>query len=608
MNASSILGSLKKVVLTRQGAFLASLLYVPSLLFVPGLLFLVSACQTASPEGGLPTNALSLVPTSSQTIQEPSATPSFAGQFLAARYAQQIQDNAAASSFFSNALRFGQADEVLLKYSFINHYQNGNLAEAIRLARDFERLSIDFGLAAEPAIAKAVQDEDWQALIALSEKIEVSDDFYLLAGGLRALAYIGLGEPETALGFLHELERFVEVSDSAQETVILLLGGYIFEYLENNEEAIRYFRQVLAKSQNEYIVLSAGAGLWRQGKSLQAENLWLTGLSADAAPLTLIAKMRANSSTASHAPQLNKIIAQFLFDTSWLSADSYHKNLTIARAHLAISISPDLDAAHMALAKWYLNANNISRAAMHLNKIDEDAPLSLQRRLLQLALAEETGKTADALASLKTELTPDNEVSGDQLATPIKIERSLLAHAGGDMWRRSGACIKALPFYQLALDYGLNSYRLYRSMGICFEQTEKHAQAEQALLTAIELNPNDAISLNYLGYWWADEGRHLKKAITLIKKAVRLQPRSGYYADSLGWVYYRQGAFDEAVEWLEKAIQLTPTDAIISEHLGDAYWQTGRLTEARFKWQHALDMGIEQARVPALQDKLANGL
>jgi len=89
---------------------------------------------------------------------------------------------------------------------------------------------------------------------------------------------------------------------------------------------------------------------------------------------------------------------------------------------------------------------------------------------------------------------------------------------------------------------------------------------------------------------------------------VRLQPRSGYYADSLGWVYYRQGAFSEAVKWLEKAIQLTPTDAIISEHLGDAYWQTGRRAEARFKWQNALDMGIEQARVPALQDKLAYGL
>ena len=75
------------------------------------------------------------------------------------------------------------------------------------------KADFDFGLAAEPAIAKAVKDTDWQALIALSEKIEISDDFYLLAGGLRSLAYLGLGEPETALGIFHELENFVTLSE-----------------------------------------------------------------------------------------------------------------------------------------------------------------------------------------------------------------------------------------------------------------------------------------------------------------------------------------------------------------------------------------------------------
>ena len=149
----------------------------------------------------------------SDTLQASIEAPSFAGQFLAARYAQHHQDNAAASHYFSEAMRTGAIDETLLRYGFINHYQNGNLAEALQLAREFERLDFDFGLAAEPAIAKAVQDTDWQALIALSEKIEISDDFHLLAGGLRSLAYLGLGEPETALGIFHELENFVTLSE-----------------------------------------------------------------------------------------------------------------------------------------------------------------------------------------------------------------------------------------------------------------------------------------------------------------------------------------------------------------------------------------------------------
>ena len=124
----------------------------------------------------------------------------------------------------------------------------------------------------------------------------------------------------------------------------------------------------------------------------------------------------------------------------------------------------------------------------------------------------------------------------------------------------------------------------------------------------MSLNPNDAVALNYLGYWWADEGRRLDEAIELIKKAVSLYPRSGAYADSLGWVYYKQEEYDEAVGWLETAIQLDPTDGIIADHLGDAYWQTGRTDEAYFKWQLALELGLEAEAEAVTRHKLQNGL
>ena len=559
----------------------------------------LGACQTSEQE-----NITPISPVSFDSIREQTdSSPSFAGQFLAARHAQQLQDNAAASRFFSEALRLGNTDEILLKYSFINHYQNGTLGEAIRLARTFERLGFDFGLAAEPAIAKAVQDKDWQALIALSEKIEISDDFHILAGGLRSLSYIGLGEPETALGIFHELEDFAELSEGTPETVLLLLGGYIFELLGNKADSESYFRQALAKSQDEYIVICAGAGLWRLGKTTEAEALWRTRLPADAAPLSLVANMQAQTSPAFNAPNLAELIARFMFDTSWLSNDSYHSNLLIARAHLAISISPELYIAHMALAEWYLKAEDYPRARHHLQKIDEKAPVFLRSRIFMLALEERSGRAKKALHTLEAELAP-----GADVTPSIAAERALLAQVGGDMLRQTEECARALDFYQMSLDYGMKSYRLYRSIGICHEHIGNDTQAEKALLRAVDLNPNDAISLNYLGYWWADEGRYLEQAITYIKKAVQLQPSSGYYADSLGWVYYRQGHFDKAVLWLEKAIQLTPTDAVISEHLGDAYWQTGRLNEARFKWQHALDMGIDEARVPMIKVKLEKGL
>ena len=280
------------------------------------------------------------------------------------------------------------------------------MGEAIRLARTFERLGFDFGLAAEPAIAKAVQDKDWQALIALSEKIEISDDFHILAGGLRSLSYIGLGEPETALGIFHELEDFAELSEGTPEIVLLLLGGYIFELLGNKTDSESYFRQALAKSQDEYIVICAGAGLWRLGKTTEAEALWRTRLPADAAPLSLVANMQAQTSPVFNAPNLAELIARFMFDTSWLSNDSYHSNLLIARAHLAISISPELYIAHMALAEWYLKAEDYPRAHHHLQKIDEKAPVFLRSRIFMLALEERSGGAKKALNTLEAELAP----------------------------------------------------------------------------------------------------------------------------------------------------------------------------------------------------------
>ena len=65
---------------------------------------------------------------------------------------------------------------------------------------------------------------------------------------------------------------------------------------------------------------------------------------------------------------------------------------------------------------------------------------------------------------------------------------------------------------------------------------------------------------------------------------MRLQPDSGFFVDSLGWVHFKLGNIDLAVAFLEKATLLEPADPVITDHLADAYWQAGRLNEARYKW------------------------
>ena len=87
----------------------------------------------------------------------------------------------------------------------------------------------------------------------------------------------------------------------------------------------------------------------------------------------------------------------------------------------------------------------------------------------------------------------------------------------------------------------------------------------------------------------ADRGLNLAESLDMIARAADLRPRDGYITDSLGWVHYRMGNYEEAVAPLEKAVELLPYDPTINDHLGDAYWQVGRKTEARFQWRRALN-------------------
>ena len=149
---------------------------------------------------------------------------------------------------------------------------------------------------------------------------------------------------------------------------------------------------------------------------------------------------------------------------------------------------------------------------------------------------------------------------------------------------------------------------LFFARGVANERTQRWEAAEADFKKALELSPDQASVLNYLAYSWVEQGKKLPEAQQMIERAVAMKPDDGYIVDSLGWVFYRQGRFTEAVSTLERAVLLKPEDPIINDHLGDAYWQIGRRIEARFQWRHALGLKPEQELGRTLTIKLEQGL
>jgi len=120
----------------------------------------------------------------------------------------------------------------------------------------------------------------------------------------------------------------------------------------------------------------------------------------------------------------------------------------------------------------------------------------------------------------------------------------------------------------------------------------------------IALDPKNANALNYLGYTYADMGENLDEAESLIREALKYKPDDGYITDSLGWVLYKKGLFQEALIYLEKAVQLTSDDPIILEHLGDAYLKVDDIENALKYYQESLRKKTEDTEI--LENKISD--
>ena len=131
----------------------------------------------------------------------------------------------------------------------------------------------------------------------------------------------------------------------------------------------------------------------------------------------------------------------------------------------------------------------------------------------------------------------------------------------------------------------------YFQVGASHERNKDYEQAEKFFQKALELRPDDAETLNYLGYMWADRGVNLEKARQLIEQAVKLDPKNAAYLDSLGWVLYKLNQPAAALDYLLMAIEfLGEPDATIYDHLGDVYFALSLEEKAREAWRKSLQI------------------
>jgi len=152
---------------------------------------------------------------------------------------------------------------------------------------------------------------------------------------------------------------------------------------------------------------------------------------------------------------------------------------------------------------------------------------------------------------------------------------------------------------------------LFFQKGALAEREKHYEQAEQFFRKVLEIDPNNALTMNNLGYMLVDKTTRYTDALKLIRKAVELEPMNGAYLDSLGWTYFKLGEYEPAEDNLRKAVERTSTDPTVHDHLGDLYEKTNRIRLAAAQWEISLEefaksasADVEATEVAKVQKKL----
>ncbi len=247
-------------------------------------------------------------------------------------------------------------------------------------------------------------------------------------------------------------------------------------------------------------------------------------------------------------------------------------------AERALRQDPDYGPALAAKARFLLRGRGPSAALALLRRVKRGQKTYVAARIAEAEILENEGRVPDAIKLLRRILVhhPRSIRSLESLAL-MYARRGLVSQAQGAATAagklRTGGPDDAEQRYFLAL---------------VLEEAGRFKSAARIIRRLIRDDPDDAQSLNLLGYGLAERSIGLAEAVRLLERARRLDPLSPFILDSLGWARHQQGHHRQAVMLLRQA---TRADGRLTEpwiHLGDALVALGRIGEALTAYRRGL--------------------
>jgi len=379
-----------------------------------------------------------------------------------------------------------------------------------------------------------------------------------------AVEYYLAGEPTTAMSMLDAL------GEAGQTGNLGTLRALILDAQGRNDEAVAQLRKLLTEEpDNSELSSTLSRILLRQGQHGEAAQVLAR----------VVAGLEASENPDQAIPLRFEWADALIAAGDWAGVDKVMEPLQGSN-------NPRVRAgAGLVGAESLVRQRKPEDALALLARTGPQDPGSIARRAEILL---ELGKNDESLVLL------------DQLKRAGDEESILSAATLYQRLNRYPDAIRLLEDFLQGLE--TPPVRSLFLLGASYERDGEHDAAVGAFRKVLEQQPEFPEALNYLGYMWAERGENLEEALTMIQKAVRVDPDNGAYVDSLGWVFFQLGRHEEALTHLRRAAQLVPGDGTVLEHLGDALLAVGQVEEAREAYLRALE--LEDANTRQLKEKL----
>ncbi len=498
----------------------------------------------------------------------------------------------------------------------------------LTLAYDADAYEVRVKLAAEYLRRGYVSEAIEQAKLAVQAKPDLVSAHFLLAGIYTSLRMFNKAKDQ--------YNKVVELKPESEEARLYLGALYVEE--GKYPEALKEFRAVTELEEGKarhlgYFYMAKVYAAQEQDKKAESHYQKALEMKPDFVDAVLaLGNDYKKDSNAKAIRFYDSYLEKYgneeriLEVLAMIHLEQEDYEMALKRFKVLETMNPSLNA-KVKIAMIYIEQKKYDEAIDRLQAILNEVPESDKIRFYLAAIYEEIGQNKKAIElyrqiPLASSYFVDASIHGIYL---MKMEGQVeeAIKWNEDVLKKRGDVLQFYTLYASLLDQKSNykgavkflsdaeaqfpdNPQIQYFLGSFFDKVGDKEESMRRMRRVLELNEDHSQAMNFLAYTMAELSVDLDEAEDYALRALEIKPQDAFYMDTLGWVYYKKGEYEKAIQYLEVAFKLEPEESVIAQHLGDAYYKFNLPAKAVKYYQHALKHEKDENEQSKLQRKLAS--